>query len=172
MSLQTVRRRAKLYRALKGDSSPYSSDFVDLDVGNLHFPVSLTNAIGCGAVPQSFYGKSPADSIMDIYQKLFTLYDKEKVSKAEFVNLYDMNFDKPETHVFKKKQKDKTVYYFSFFADDTVWNGEVEFRGLDRSKKYKVLDYINNKELGELDGKSPKMNIQFEKNLLVKCIEK
>jgi alpha-galactosidase len=167
-----VRRRAKIYRALKGDSSPYSSDFIDLDVGNLHFPVSLVNAIGCGAVPQSFYGKSPSDSVMNIYNKLFAIYDAEMVSKAAYLNLYDMNFDKPETHVFRKKEGNKDVFYYSFFADDTTWSGVVTFRGLEQNKKYMVSDYINNKELGELSGASPHMNFAFEKYLLIKCVEK
>ncbi|MFQ5771280.1 MAG: alpha-galactosidase, partial [bacterium] len=170
-SYEAVRRKAKLYRALKGVDTPFSSDYVDIEKGNLHFPTTFANAVGVGAVPQTFFGKHPSDETMEIYKKWFTVYSREKISQATYLNLYDMHFDRPETHVFKKTVNNKDVFYFSFFADESEWHGRVVFRGLDRNKKYRVYDYVNEKELGVIHGSAPEMELSFREYLLVKCFE-
>lgn len=171
-SLKTVRRKAKLYRALKGNHTPYSSDYIDITKGNLHFPVSFANAVGIGAVPQAFYGTHPSADTAEIYDKWFSIYFNEMISKAEYLNLYDMGFDYPETHVLRKELNGKETYYYSFFADESEWSGNIEFRGLDENKNYVVYDYVNNKELGVLKGESPVMSLSFKNFLLVRCSSK
>lgn len=170
-SYETVRRKSKLYRALKGASTPYSSDYIDIAEGELKFPITLANAIGVGAVPQTFYGKKPGEEDLEIYKKWFKIYSNEMISQAVYLNLYDIHFDKPETYVFIKNGDTKDVYYFSFYDDNSEWNGNIEFRGLDKNKKYSVYDYVNNNELGIIEGKNANMNLSFKKYLLVKCIE-
>ncbi len=109
-SLKTVRRRAKLYRAIKGDNTPYSSDYIDIKKGNLKFPVSLANAVGIGAVPQAFYGRKPSKKAMEIYKGWLSIYSSEMICQAEYLNLYDMSFDEPETHVFRKVEGGQENY--------------------------------------------------------------
>ncbi len=167
-----VRRRAKVYRALKGASVPYSSDFIDVSVGNMKFPTMFANAVGVGAVPQSFYGKTPSDDVVEIYKKWFGIYSAEMISKAEYLNLYDIAFDKPETHAFRKNIDGKEVFYYSFFADESSWKGKVELRGLTSGKSYKVIDFVNNNELGAVTVSSPYIQITFDNYLFVKVLEK
>ena len=169
---ETVRRKAKLYRALKGSDIPYSSDYVDITKGNLQFPISLANAVGIGAVPQTFYGKTPNSDTIAIYQNWFEIYSREMISKASYLNLYDMSFDKPETHVFRKKINDNEFFYYSFFADESEWKGKIEFRGLDQYKNYIIYDYVNDIQLGVIEGSNPVMNLHFKDYLFVKCYEK
>ncbi|MBC8402303.1 MAG: alpha-galactosidase [Candidatus Marinimicrobia bacterium] len=170
-SYEVVRRKAKLYRALKGANTPYSSDYIDITKGNLSFPITFATAIGVGAVPQTFYGEKPSEERMNIYKKWFTIYSDEMISRAEYLNLYDMHFDRPETHVFKKTVNNKDIIYFSFYADDGEWNGEIEFRGLDKTKEYLAYDYVQRKNIGTISGSSPRMNLEFKNYLLIKCIE-
>jgi len=167
----SVRRRAKLYRALKGDITPYSSDYIDLEEGTLHFPFTFANAIGVGSIPQSFMGQSPDDSTKKIYKKWFGIYVREMISQATFLNLYDIYYDFPETYVFKKTENNQTIFYYAMFADNTTYQGPVEFRGLDKDKQYRVFDYVNDKDIGKISGKSPQRQVSFSHYLLVKCLE-
>ncbi len=59
----TVRWVGKVYRALKGANSPYSSDYVQVERGWLRLPT----AIGCGAVPQTFHGEKPDEKLSLIH---------------------------------------------------------------------------------------------------------
>ncbi len=170
-SYEAVRRKAKLYRALKGPTTPYSSDYIDIEKGNLKFPTTFATAIGTGAVPQAFFGKLPSNEALEIYKKWLTIYGREMVSRAEYLNLYDMHFDRPETHVFRKTADGRRVFYFSFYADDAEWDGEVEFRGLEKDKVYVVYDYVHDQVLGTISGRSPRMHVAFRDYLLVKCQE-
>ena len=167
----TVRRRAKLYRALKGDNTPYSSDYIDPKRGKMRFPITIANAIGVGSVPQSFMGQSPSGDKKDIYKKWFGIYAKELISKATFLNLYDMYYDLPETHAFKKTEGNEIIYYYAMYADNDVYLGSAEFRGLDKDKQYRVFDYVNDKEIGKISGKNPELQVSFSNYLLLKCIE-
>ena len=69
------------------------------------------------------------------YKKWFDLYNMYQLSKGEYLNLYDIAYDLPETHVVKK---DGTLYY-AFYAPE--WNGNIEFRGLE-DKEYSIIDYV------------------------------
>ena len=62
------------------------------------------------------------------------------MAKGEYLNLYDIAYDLPETHVVKKNE----ILHYAFYADE--WNGEVEFRGLE-NQTYTIVDYVNDKEL-------------------------
>jgi alpha-galactosidase len=83
--------------------------------------------------------------------------------KGEYLgSLYDIGFDRPETHVIKKED---TLFY-SFYADS--FKGEIELRGLDNSKKYLILDYIKNISLGQIQNAKPILKIEFRNFLLIK----
>ena len=68
---------------------------------------------------------------------------KDKMlSKEEYKGgLYDIGYDKPETHVIAKGD---TLFY-AFY--DEKWIGEIALRGLDEATSYVALDYFNNEEI-------------------------
>jgi alpha-galactosidase len=80
-------------------------------------------------------------------------------------DLYDLGYDYPETHCI---QKGDTMFY-AFYNPD--FNGTVELRGLDANKKYSVFDYVNDKDLGTINGSQPKLKIAFKKSLLIEVKE-
>jgi len=164
--LRTVRRWAKLYRALKGPGSPYSSDYVHAASGKMRLPT----AVGVGAVPQSFQGEPPQPEIGQWYSKWFAVYQREMLSTASYENLYDMYYDKPETHAFSKEASGEKVLYYSMFADDSSWSGKVELRGLEAGRQYRVVDYAADSTLGTVTADRPLIEVSFEDYLLVKCI--
>jgi hypothetical protein len=47
------------------------------------------------------------------------------------------------------------------------YSGKLNLRGLDKNKEYKVVDYVNNKELGIIKGEKPYLNISFDDYLLL-----
>ncbi len=92
------------------------------------------------------------------------MYNEMMLSKAPYLGeLYDIGFDKPEGHVI---QKDNVLYY-AFYAKN--WNGEIELKGLDTTKKYKVTDYFNDVSFGIINGAKPQIRTSFEQFLLLKA---
>jgi alpha-galactosidase len=84
------------------------------------------------------------------------------LSQAEYLgNLYDIGFDKPETHLIKKSD---TLFY-AFY--DKTWEGSIKLKGLEKTKKYVVFDYENNKKLGTVNGNNPVLKTKFEDHLLI-----
>jgi len=166
--LITVRRLGKLYRALKGANSPYSSDYLQINRGFFRLPT----AVGCGAVPQTFHGEKPDEKTDEWYKKWFNIYNKQMISKGEYINLYDLYYDKPETHLIKKFSHTGDIYYYSMYADDDEWSGKVELRGLDKNREYRIINYPNDKTVGTVSGCSPIIDVSFKNYLLIKCIPK
>ena len=97
------------------------------------------------------------------YKKWVGLYNEYMLSTGDYLNLYDLGFDKPEGHVITK---DGNMYY-AFYADE--WNGEpVELRGLDADKRYLVTEYTaDEKKSYEVEGSNPYINPTFKLNYLI-----
>ena len=76
--------------------------------------------------------------------------------------LYDIGFDKPETHVVRK---DGSMYY-AFFAPE--FNGKITLRGLSEGT-YHVMDYVDGKDLGTVRGPAATLTVQFQKHLLLQA---
>ncbi len=115
------------------------------------------------------------------------------MSKGQYLNLYDIGFDYPEAHVIEKdgrfyfsffthpwKQlKSKRVYRFGTEFDfkteglteldfpQEAFSGNLEFRGLDAQKKYRIVNYENNRELGIINGSKPDLDVSFVNYLLL-----
>ena len=102
----------------------------------------------------------PAKYTEMIYERWFTIYREKKLYNGEYLNLYDIGFDKPETHLIKKGEK----FYYSFFS--TFWDGKIELRGLEK-KRYQVRDYIHNVDLGSVKGPEANIEIGFKEFLLL-----
>jgi len=85
------------------------------------------------------------------------------LSRGEYLgDLYDIGFDRPETHVIRKGEE----MYYAFFA--RYWSGTIELRGL-QDRTYHVVDYVNNKDLGTVHGPKATISADFEKNLLLEA---
>ena len=58
--------------------------------------------------------------------------------------------------------------YYAFFSPPSAahWKGEIELRGL-QSGKYRVFDYVDDKDLGTVDGQNPTLKVEFSDHLLL-----
>jgi alpha-galactosidase len=166
-----IRLKGKTYRALLGNSA-YYADHVELsDEGN-----DFASQMGVGAVLGTKFtwpGDNPAVAMRKrrsplltpekevIWKKWFSLYNQKMISRGNYLgDLYDIGFDKPETHVIRKSD----TLFFAFYNPE--WKGEIELRGLGGGN-YKVYDYVNMQDLGMVSGKKPTINVEFKKNLLI-----
>ncbi|MGE5859993.1 MAG: glycoside hydrolase family 36 protein [Ignavibacteria bacterium] len=165
-----IRLKGKTLKALMGSNSPYFGDHVELSDNGSDF----ASTVGVGGIVGTKF-TYPTDRLEHkkhllteeketTWKKWLDIYNQNLLSKADYKGeLYDIGYDEPETHAV---QKEDTLYY-AFYAD--VWNGEVELRGL-KNKNYNIIDFVNNKMLAGVNGESPKINLSFNKYLLIKAV--
>jgi alpha-galactosidase len=169
-----IRSKGKALKALMGDHLPYFGDHVELSDGGDDF----ASTIGVGGVVGTQYRWPPGDKAAApgemrtarliltpakelIWQKWIQIYRDHMLSQGQYLgNLYDIGFDKPETHAIRKGDS----MYYAFYAPH--WTGPVRLRGLD-NKRYKLVDYVNDKRLGFVNGPTGELRVGFEKSLLV-----
>jgi len=60
------------------------------------------------------------------------------------------------------------MYYAFFNSDSHRFSGPVELRGL-RAGKYKVFDYVNDRNLGTVTAKDDRLQVSFADRLLVEA---
>lgn len=158
-----IRLKGKVIRALRPGIA-YYGDHIELSDKKFDFATQ----IGVGAVPgtkftwpEGHFKLTPEKE--EIMKKWISIYNREMISKGKYLgSLYDIGYDKPETHV---TQKGDTLYY-SFYNKD--WNSEITLRGL-KEKKYKMVDYENNKDMGVVEATNPKFAAAFKNHLLIKA---
>jgi alpha-galactosidase len=167
LSSWQVRSKGKSYKAIFNGGA-YFGDHVELSDGRSDFASSF----GIGAVLGTKFTwpkENPSvkeDNLLTpekeiIWKKWFELYRSKMLSKETYRGeLYDIGYDLPETHVI---QKGDTLHY-AFY--NTLWNGDIALRGLT-AKRYKVRDYVNDVDLGEVTKENPTMKFKFRKNLLI-----
>ena len=167
-----VRTKGKSLKALLGDEIAYFGDHVELSDEGTDFAssVGLGAVIGTeftwpvGSGPAGRDGRRRGDLTPERevhWAKWLDLYKQKMLSKGEYLGeLYDIGFDSPETHAVRKSQK----IYYSFYAPE--WKGTVELRGLS-NRKYRVVDYVNDKDLGLVQGPTAKLDINFSKHLML-----
>ena len=168
-----VRHRGKVFKALMGPTTPYYGDHVELsDKAN-----DFASTIGIGGVIGSrFTWPSPpvrqrerkgmvflSPEKENYWKKYVEIYNREMISKGEYLNLYDIGYDKPEGHIVRKGD----ILYYGFFAPS--YDGKIQLRGLEK-KTYEVYDYENDKSLGTVNGSDPVISYSFENHLLIKCV--
>ncbi len=151
-----IRLKGKTIKALTGSYVAYYGDHVELSDGKSDF----ASTVGIGGVPGSKFiwpesahinvetgniGLTPEKE--KEWKKWLDIYKDKMLSKGKYLgDLYDIGFDRPETHVV---QKGDTLYY-AFYAEE--FDGNLELRGLDNNKNYKLTDYVNNIDLGVVSG--------------------
>jgi len=170
-----VRSKGKTLKALMGDGLPYFGDHVELSDGGMDF----ASTVGVGGVigtefrwpPNDDKASPPSDSDAaklrltpakeKIWAKWVQIYETKMLSKGEYLGgLYDIGFDKPETHAIRKNGS----MYYAFYAPH--FHGTVQLRGLPAGK-YKVINYENDQDLGTVEGPAATLNINFDKHLLI-----
>jgi alpha-galactosidase len=167
-----IRVKAKTYKALLGKIA-YYGDHVELSDGGDDF----ASQFGVGAVlgtkftwpkdnPEATEGQfllTPAKE--KIWKKWIGLYNQKMLSRESYLGaLYDIGYDKPETHVI---QKADTLFY-SLYSPN--WQGEIELRGLEKGD-YKLYDYVNGKDLGVISSNNAVLDVSFQKYLLLEAIK-
>lgn len=165
-----IRLKGKTLQALMAGSAAYFGDHVELSDGHNDFASQL----GVGAVvgtkftwPEGSARRARNDLTPEkekIWKKWLDLYLEKMLSTGKYRGeLYDLGFDRPETHAI---QKDGKMYY-AFYADS--YQGPVQLRGLE-NRNYQVMDYENKVNLGQIKGPTAKINVNFTHHLLVEAI--
>ena len=181
-----VRQRIKMYKALLGAHAAVYGDHVELtriqnpnsnekDIGS-----DFASTMGTGGVLGTKftwpdYGRKLSDVNLtpqkeEHWKKWIGLYNKKMLSRGTFRDLYTYGYDVPEGYAI---EKDGAMYY-AFFAHAPVkgaseaasWAGEIELRGLEPGK-YRVVDYVNNKELGSVTAPDAHLQTSFTGQLLI-----
>lgn len=127
------------------------------------------------------------------WKKWLALYNQKMLSKGTFRNLYTYGYDLPEGYAI---EKDGSMFY-AFFAPEPAgtneaagtpeaaqtktksptaspaslptWTGQLQLRGLDPNKAYRLTDYVNNKDYGLVTGPIATIQAQFQQNLLLQA---
>jgi alpha-galactosidase len=91
------------------------------------------------------------------------VYRTQRLAEGRYLGeLYDIGFDKPETHVVEKDGR----LFFAFYAED--WNGPITFRGLGPGT-YALHDYVEDKPYGTVSAASPVRTLAFRRHLLLEA---
>lgn len=168
-----VRQRIRFYKALTGRSAAVFADHVELSDGGVDF----ASAIGTGGVPGTKFtwqvsperqarlheNNQLSPTKLEQWNFWFELYRRYRLAEGEYLPLYDQAFDAPETHVIRKNGH----LYYAFFAER--FEGEIELRGLERERSYRLTDYENGQEYGAVQGAFPWLFIRFTHHLLLEA---
>ena len=164
-----IRSKGKTLKALMGDNIPYFGDHVELSDGAIDFAstVGVGGVVGTQFVLPNLVTKHSKSDLTPERQKVFekwlSVYKDKMLSRGQYLGgLYDIGFDRPETHVIRKGNE----MYFAFFANH--WSGPVELRGLE-DRTYHIVDYVNHKDLGSVHGPTAKVSTKFDQHLLLEA---
>ncbi len=165
-----VRHKGKTLKALMGPSAAFAGDHVELSTGGADF----ASTVGIGGIVSTKFtwprDPKPKDSFLltpakeSIWRKWIALYNEHRLPLGTYRGeLYDIGFDKPETHVIEKAGR----FYYAFYGRN--FSGPVPLRGL-KSARYRVRDYYNDRELGEVAGASHALHVAFNDFLVLEAI--
>ena len=172
-----VRHKGKTLKALMGPSAAYAGDHVELSDHHDDF----ASTVGVGAIISTKFtwpvDPKPKDSFLLTPEKerewrhWIALYKERMLPLGTYRGeLYDIGFDKPETHVVEKSGN----FYYAFYARD--FTGTVPLRGL-AAGRYRLRDYVNDREYGDVSGAGargsgtdPQLKIAFQGSLLIEAI--
>jgi alpha-galactosidase len=177
-----VRHRIKMYKALMGPQAAVYGDHVELSamrrVGSDYRETGtdFASTVGTGGVlGTKFTWPDYGPEFKRVYLtpekeahwgKWIKLYNAKMLSRGTFLNLYTIGFDVPEGYAVAKDGK----MYYAFFSPDPnkPWKGEVELRGLEGGR-YRVIDYVGGKDLGEVTASSARLPVEFTHDLLLEA---
>ena len=159
-----VRRRIKVEKAIHGPTFCVGDCYqVPKDEWKGYsVNQSFESALGTGAQVTTFY-KDLDSSQLKEWKKWIPKYKEMALSSAEYLNLYDIAFDKPEIHVVKKGND----LFYGIYADSIPVAQTIQLRGLVKDAEYSVYDYANDKQLGTVNGTNPFIQADFKRDLLL-----
>jgi alpha-galactosidase len=163
-----VRLKGKTLKALQGDSMAYFGDHVDMVKDDIASTVGVGGVVGTNFTwPEGSGGSREGRALTPAREQLFAkwigIYKAKMLSRGEYLGtLYDLGFDRPETHAIRK---DGSLYY-AFFAPQ--WSGTITLRGLG-DRGYRVTDYVDGKDLGTVHGPVATLDVKFDKHLLIEA---
>jgi alpha-galactosidase len=176
-----VRRRIKWYKALLGPEAAVYGDHVELSEMKQPKPGQwieigrdFASTLGTGGVlgTKFTWGESSPKFLRvaltpdkeEHWKRWTALYNQKMLSRGEFKDLYVYGYDSPEAYAI---EKDGRMFYAFYSPSPTAaWKGSVELRGLAPGK-YRVHDYVNDKDLGEVDAANPVLAAEFTQSLLL-----
>jgi alpha-galactosidase len=166
-----VRLKGKTIKALLGDRTAYFGDFVELSEGGTDFASTfgVGGVIGTNFAWPGAPGKKDPKLLLTpqrqtLWAKWTQLYDRMRLVDGVYLGtLYDIGFDKPETHVIAKGE----ARYYAFYAKN--FRGSVELRGLQPGR-YRVRDYVHERDLGVVQGPLARLAVHFTQSLLVEAL--
>jgi alpha-galactosidase len=198
------RTRHKALKALAGPVSAVLSDHIEITDGRDDFATQ----IGIGGVVATRFtptgedipsrveaGEDVSKRFLPLneekrakWKKWLGIYHQKMLAKGEYLNLYDVVYDVPETHCIRKDDKIYYAFYHTGPAktepqyeitsadensarlrrDPAAFAGEIELRGLD-DKTYRLYDYVNDVDYGEVKGPGAKIKVEFSRFLLLEA---
>ncbi|MCB0286580.1 MAG: alpha-galactosidase [Calditrichaeota bacterium] len=168
LSSWQIRLKGKTLKALMGPSAPYYGDHVELSDSLSDF--ASTVGIG-GIVGTKFTWPVGAkkDSDIDltaekekIWAKWVSVYNEKMLPTGIYRGeLYDIGYDRPETHAIAKNGS----MFYAFYAEN--FDGTVELRGLEKGRNYTVTDYVNGTQLSTVSGENHMLPVAFKQFLLI-----
>jgi alpha-galactosidase len=164
-----VRSKGKSMKALMGPGAAFAGDHVELSAGGADF----ASTVGIGGIVSTKFtwprDPKPKDSFLltpakeTIWRQWIALYNELQLPLGSYRGaLYDIGFDKPETHVIEKAGR----FYYAFYARD--FSGPVPLRGLSGAR-YRVRDYYNDRDLGEVSGAAAELHVAFNDYLVLEA---
>lgn len=164
-----VRLKGKTLKGLMGASAAFSGDHVELSDNHDDF----ASTVGVGAVVLTKFtwpvDPKPKDSFLltpaheEVWRRWISLYREKMLPLGTYRGeLYDIGFDKPETHAIEMPDG----LYYAFFAPH--WSGDVVLRGLNAGT-YRVRDYFNDRDIGLVSGGHHRLPVSFERFLLLEA---
>ncbi|UCD36812.1 MAG: hypothetical protein JSW54_08195, partial [Fidelibacterota bacterium] len=183
----STRHRVKAYKALLGPTACIDNDFHERY--NDYFPVE----VGCGGLITTKYTVL-SDYEYGQFKKWYDLYNQHRLSSGEYLQLYDVGYDTPETYAVRKGE----TYYYTFlkpgingpegvpwfeheieqraemlrsFENElsqlALWQGKVELRGLE-DRAYAAYDIESGETLGNVHGPTGDLEITFRDHLIIR----
>lgn len=170
LSSWQVRHKGKALKAQMGRWSAYAGDHVELSTGGQDF----ASSVGVGAVVSTKFtwpeDPKPKDSFLltpereQHWRRWIAAHNAKGLSDGSYRGeLYDIAFDKPETHVVEKNG----VMHYAFYAP--TWDGPVTLRGLGPGV-WRIRDYVNGRDLGRVDAAKPTLALSFREHLLIEAV--
>ena len=165
-----VRSKGKSMKALMGPGGAFAGDHVELSAGGEDF----ASTVGIGGIVSTKFtwprDPKPKDSFLltpakeTIWRKWIALYNELQLPLGSYRGeLYDIGFDKPETHVIEKDGR----FYYAFYGRE--FSGPVPLRGL-KGARYRVRDYYNDRDLGEVPGSVGTVQVTFNNFMVLEAI--
>jgi len=165
-----VRHKGKSLKALMGPSAAFAGDHVELSTGGADF----ASTVGIGGIVSTKFtwprDPKPKDSFLltpakePIWRKWIALYNQKQLPLGTYRGeLYDIGFDKPETHVIEKAGR----FYYAFYGRN--FSGPVPLRGL-KGGRYHVRDYYNDRKLGEVSARNNQLQVAFNDFLVIEAV--